>query len=148
MNNQIVFQESTSSTPYQAASAISQFMFGISSFSHTIPKHSIFSIQHVNKTRFSHSTSILDTGATDHMVHSLSKFTSVTSSINTYIHLPNGEKALATHIGTVQVTTSLLLTDVLCVPSFSFNLISISKLTNTPSCCVFFLSHFCFIQDL
>ena len=150
VNNQVVSQESagTSSTPHQAASAISHFMSGISSFSHTVPKHSIFSVQHVNKTRFSHSTWILDTGATDHMVHSLRKFTSITSSINTYIHLPNGEKVLATHIGTVQVTTSLLLTDVLCVPSFSFNLISISKLTNTPSCCVFFLSHFCFIQDL
>jgi hypothetical protein len=146
VNNQIVSQESTSSTPHQAASAISQFMSSILSFSRTIPKHSIFSVQHVNITRFSHSTWILDTSATDHMVHSLSKFTFVTSSINTYIHLPNGEKVLATHIGTIQVTTSLLLTDVLCVPSF--NLISISKLTNTPSCCVFFLSHFCFIQDL
>ena len=123
-------------------------MSSISSFSHTTPKHSIFSVQHVNRTRFSHTTWILDTGATDHMVHSLSKFTSITSSISTYVHLLNGEKVLATHIGTVQVTTSLLFTDVLCVPSLSFNLISISKLTNTPSCCVFFLSHFCFIQDL
>jgi hypothetical protein len=143
VHNQIVSQESTSSTSHQAASAISQFMSSISSFSRTIPKHSIFSVQHVNITRFSHSTWILDTSATDHMLHSLSKFTFVTSSINTYIHFPNGEKVLATHIGTIQVTTSLLLTDVLCVPSF--NLISISKLINIPSCCVFFLSHFCFI---
>ena len=114
INSQILSQESTSSsTPHQASSTISQFMSGISIFSHTIPSHSIFSVQNVNKTCFSHSTWILDTGATDHMVHSLCKFTSITSSINTYIHLPNGEKALATHIGTVQVTTSLLLTDVL-----------------------------------
>ena len=112
-----------------------------------MPKHSIFSIQTVNRTRFSH-TWILDTGVTDHMVHSLCKFTSITSSVSTYIHLPNGEKALATHIGTVQVSESLLLTDVLCVPSFSFNLISISKLTNSQSCRVFFLSHLCFILDL
>jgi hypothetical protein len=148
MSNQMVCQsqDASSSTPPQAASAISQFMPGNASTNfHTMPKHSIFSVQNVNRTRFSHNTWILDTGATDHMIHSLCKFSSVTSSISTYIHLPNGEKALATHIGIVQVTASLLLTDVLCVPSFSFNLISISKLTNSPSCCVFFLSHFCFI---
>jgi hypothetical protein len=151
MSNQITCQnqDASSSTPHQAASAISQFMAGNVLNSHTtLPKHSIFSVQTVNRTQFSHSSWILDTGATDHMVHSLSKFSSVISTINTYIHLPNGEKALATHIGTVQVTSSLFLTDVLCVPSFSFNLISISKLTNSPSRCVFFLSHFCFIQDL
>jgi hypothetical protein len=142
-------QDASSSTPHQAASAISQFMLGNTPrYLSTMPKHSIFSNQTVNKTRFSHNTWILDTSATDHMVHSLCKFTSITSSISTYIHLPNGEKALATHIGTVQISKSLLLTDVLCIPSFSFNLISISKLTNSPSCCVFFLSHLCFIQDL
>ena len=141
-------QEASASAPHQAASAMSQFMSGINFLSHTMPKHSIFSVQNVDRTCFSTNTWILDTGATDHMVHSLSKFTTITSAIHTYIHLPNGEKALATHVGSVQVTATLLLTDVLCVPSFSFNLISISKLTNLPSCCVFFLSHFCFIQDL
>ena len=35
-----------------------------------------------------------------------------------------------------------------CIPSFSFNLISISKLTQHPSCCCIFLSQYCFIQDL
>ena len=145
MSNQIVCQsqDASSSTPHQAASTISQFMSGNASTNfHTMSKHSIFSVQNVNRTRFSHNTWILDMGATNHMVHSLCKFSSITSSISTYIHLPNGEKALATHIEIVQVTASLLLTDVLCVPSFSFNLISISKLTNSPSCCVFFLSHF------
>uniref|UniRef100_A0A2N9I4I6 Integrase catalytic domain-containing protein n=1 Tax=Fagus sylvatica TaxID=28930 RepID=A0A2N9I4I6_FAGSY len=67
------------------------------------PSPSCFShISIHGRTQFSHSSWILDTGATDHMVHSLSKFSSVISTINTYIHLPNGEKALATHIGTVQ----------------------------------------------
>ena len=36
----------------------------------------------------------------------------------------------------------------LCIPSFSFNLISISKLTQSSSCCCIFLSKFCLIQDL
>uniref|UniRef100_A0A2N9HI29 Retrotransposon Copia-like N-terminal domain-containing protein n=1 Tax=Fagus sylvatica TaxID=28930 RepID=A0A2N9HI29_FAGSY len=67
------------------------------------PSPSCFShISIHGRTQFSHSSWILDTGATDHMVHSLSKFSFVISTINTYIHLPNGEKALATHIGTIQ----------------------------------------------
>uniref|UniRef100_A0A2N9HGP5 Reverse transcriptase Ty1/copia-type domain-containing protein n=1 Tax=Fagus sylvatica TaxID=28930 RepID=A0A2N9HGP5_FAGSY len=107
-------QEASASAPHQAASAMSQFMSGINFLSHTMPKHSIFSVQKVDRTCFSTNTWILDTGATDHMVHSLSKFTTITSAIHTYIHLPNGEKALATHVGTVQVTATLLLTDVLC----------------------------------
>ena len=32
--------------------------------------------------------------------------------------------------------------------SHPFHLISFPYLTNSPSCCVFFLSHFCFLQDL
>ena len=55
---------------------------------------------------------------------------------------------MVTHIGSVQVTASLFLTDVLCVPSFDFNMISVSKLTSTADCCIFFLSKHCFIQDL
>ena len=151
MPNQIVCQsqDASSSIPHQAASAISQFMLGNTlRYLLIMPKHSIFSVQTVNRTRFSHNTWILDMSATDHMVHSLCKFTSITSLVSTYIHLPNGEKALATHIGTLQVLESLLFTNVLCVPSFSFNLISIFKLTSSPSCYVFFLSHLCFIQDL
>lgn len=58
------------------------------------------------------------------------------------------KKAIVTHIGTIQVTSSLALENVLYVPSFTFNLITASKLTKTMSCCFVFLSTFCFIQDL
>lgn len=34
-----------------------------------------------------------------------------------------------------------------CVPTFTFNLISITKLTHNLSCCIIFLSNYCFIQD-
>ena len=36
----------------------------------------------------------------------------------------------------------------LCVPAFTFNLISVSQLTKILSCCFVFLSNLCFIQDL
>ena len=82
------------------------------------------------------------------MVHSLHFFKSITSSIQISVRLPNGDIVKVTHIGTVQVSASLLLENVLCIPSFSFNLISISKLTQNSSCCYIILSNFCFLQDL
>ena len=91
---------------------------------------------------------ILDSGATDHMVHFISFFKTITSIVQISVRLPNGDLARVTHIGTVQVSASLILENVLCIPSFSFNLVSISKLTQNPSCCCIFLSHYCFIQDL
>ena len=91
---------------------------------------------------------ILDSGATNHMVHSIHFFTSITSSIQNSIRLPNGDMVKVTHIGTVKVSATLTLEHVLCIPSFSFNLISISKLTQNPSCCCIFLSHHYFLQDL
>ena len=82
------------------------------------------------------------------MVHSILVFSSITCVSNSFVHLPNGEKALVTHIRTVHLTESSILTDVLCVPSFTFNLISVSQLNKSQSYCLVFLGSFCFIQDL
>ena len=82
------------------------------------------------------------------MIHSLAFFTSITFVVQISVRLPNGDMAKVTHIGTVQLSSTLVLDNVLCIPSFSFNLISISKLTQHPSCCCIFLSQYCFIQDL
>ena len=60
------------------------------------------------------------------MVHSITKFTTITSIVQTCVYLTNGEEALVTHVGIVQVSSTLNLIDVLCVPSFSFNLIPVS----------------------
>ena len=62
------------------------------------------------------------------MVHSLHFFKSITS-VQIFVRLPNGDMVKVTHVGSVQVSASLLLENVLCIPSFSFNLIFISKLT-------------------
>ena len=67
---------------------------------------------------------------------------------NISVNLPNGQSVMVTHIGSIQITPTLLLTDVLCVPSFDFNLIFVSKLTSSLHCCIFFLSTYCFVQDL
>ena len=53
-----------------------------------------------------------------------------------------------THIGTIVLSSSLTLNNVLCVPSFTFNLLYVSTITNTQPCCLVFLSTFYFVQDL
>ena len=111
-------------------------------------QHFVFAVNPVHKTAFNGETWVLDTGATDHIIHFVTLFTKITSSISTFVQLPNGEKVTVTHIGTIQITSTLILENVLCVPFFSFNLISVSKLTKCLSCCLVFLSKFCFIQDL
>ena len=82
------------------------------------------------------------------MVHSVAQLTTIISVVHTCVYLPNGEQALVTHVGTMQVSSTLTLTDVLCVHSFTFNLISISKLTKNICCCLIFLCDCCFIQDV
>ena len=67
--------------------------------------HSIFSIQVIDRHYFKSNSWILDTGATDHMVHSVSQLTTITYVVHSCVYLPNGEKVVVTHIGTVLVIT-------------------------------------------
>ena len=77
-------------------------------------------------------------------IHLLIDFTAV----NCVVALPNGETALLTHIGSICLSENLVLTNVLCVSSFSFNLLSVNQLTKKIHCCLIFLSTFYFNQDL
>ena len=54
-------------------------------------EHSIFSAKSVDRNAFNSSNWVIDTGATDHMVHSLSCFNIVVATLNTFVNLPNGE---------------------------------------------------------
>ena len=47
---------------------------------------------------------IIDTGATDHMICSISFFTSITSVVSKSVRLPNGQFASVTHIGTIKIS--------------------------------------------
>jgi predicted aspartyl protease len=100
------------------------------------------------KPNFSSNQWVIDTGATYHMVITTKFYTNMHHVDNISVNLPNGQSVMVTHIGSIQITPTLLLTNVLCVPSFDFNLISVSKLTSSLHCCIFFLSTYCFIHDL
>ena len=122
-------------------------MSGINSLLHFTPslKHSIFSAKVVDREVFCATDWVIDTGATDHMVHSITCFTTITATLNTFVNLPNGEVASITHVGIVKISEHLILHNVLCVPSFSFNLISVSQLVKSTACCLIFFGNLCFI---
>ncbi|XP_041995943.1 uncharacterized protein LOC121746088 [Salvia splendens] len=92
-------------------------------------------------------TWILDTGATNHVCYDQSLFTSAAPISNVSVNLPNGNTAPVTHLGTIQLTPLITLTSVLHVPSFSFNLISVSALTQTSTCTVIFTDSAFQIQE-
>ncbi|KAL4603726.1 hypothetical protein ACB092_10G144400 [Castanea dentata] len=110
--------------------------------------HCVFAAQVVNRKAYGSNTWVLDTSATNHLVCFVDLLTSITTIRQSLIQLPNGESAQVTHIGTVVLSSSFILKNVFCVPSFSFNLLSVSSLTQSqPYCCVF-LSAYCFVQNL
>ncbi|XP_052203924.1 uncharacterized protein LOC127809205 isoform X1 [Diospyros lotus] len=104
--------------------------------------HSIFSavnsttFHNLLRTKFVASPWIIDTGATDHIICSLTLFDSYVPLQNAFVHLPNGMKVQVTHIGTVILNSHIVLHNVLLVPTFTFNLLSASKLTSTKKDCL------------
>lgn len=101
---------------------------------------------HKNTTKDLLSTPwIIDTDASDYIVCNTFLYNVVDCKISHFVILPNGEKVLATHIGSVRLTGKLILSNVLCVPSFSFNLVSTQKLSHDLHCCLTFLLNICFM---
>ena len=86
---------------------------------------------------------LVDSGATNHVCHNLSAFTTWTKIKPILISLPNGQTVYATYSSLVHFSAKFYLSDVLYVPHFQLNLISVSKLTHQLKCT---LTH-CIIQD-
>ncbi|XP_025983417.1 uncharacterized protein LOC114385294 [Glycine soja] len=114
----------------------------ISSCSNNDATGIILSCEKANSTSW-----ILDSGATDHVSSSLTNFHSYHQINPITVKLPNGHLVYATHLGTVQLSTFITLIDVLYVPSFTFNLISISKLVFSTNCKLIYSSNICILQD-
>jgi len=93
---------------------------------------------------------VIDTGATNHMIYSMKSLlqSSPALSHSNQVFLPNGQTTEVTHIGSVSLFNNCVLHNVLLVPHFEYNLLSISKLTKELHCCVSFYPSFCLFQDL
>ena len=90
---------------------------------------------------------ILDSGASDHICFSLAHFVNYKRIKPIQIKMPNGSSVFAQFSGTVEFSPHFYLINVLFVPSFSFNLISVSKLISTLHCSLIFSLTHCVIQD-
>ncbi|KMT09341.1 hypothetical protein BVRB_6g134350 [Beta vulgaris subsp. vulgaris] len=91
---------------------------------------------------------IIDTGASDHMTPYVSNLSHPTAALSSsQINLPTGATAAVSHIGVVYLETGLVLNDVLCVPHFKHNLLSVQKLITDNNCQVNFFPTYCVIVD-
>ncbi|XP_019442311.1 PREDICTED: uncharacterized protein LOC109347033 [Lupinus angustifolius] len=90
---------------------------------------------------------ILDTGATDH-VNNLLNFTYHKSIKPIHVKLPNNLTIIAKKSGTVILSKSLTLHNVLYMPDFKYNLISHHKLACSLMCKLVFDKSSCLIQDM
>ena len=96
-----------------------------------------------------HNSWILDTGASNHMVGDKSILDNV-KCISSYpnVRIANGSSLPVTHVGNAYLTPNINLKNVICVPGFKFNLLSIAKATKELNCSATFLPDSCFFQDL
>lgn len=93
---------------------------------------------------------VIDSGATAHMLGDkslLQSYSEYSGSIKN-IKIPNGDLLPITHQGTVEISKSLTLRNVLYAPKLEFNLISVSQLTRESDCFATFYRDRCMLQDL
>lgn len=113
-------------------------------FSGTIT-HSVSQIHNVS-TDHSQFKWIIDTGATNHITPHLHLLQDVHSCTAT-LQFPNGATAAISHVGKLCLTDNIILSNVLRVPSFAYNFLSISKLLQDTTWQVTFVANKWYIQD-
>jgi hypothetical protein len=96
-----------------------------------------------------HNRWILDSGATHHTTSSptLLKHVDKNQSLAP-VSLPSRDVAKITVTGSIQFNNSFQLNNVLCVPSFKVDLMSIGKTIDDLHCSVTFFPSWCILQDL
>lgn len=89
---------------------------------------------------------IVDTRATNHMIgdhqHLLDEGLIENAG---HVQLPTGDSAKVSHVGNYHLGGGDVLINLLCVPAFKFNLMSVPKDLN---CCATFFLNCCVLQDL
>ena len=92
---------------------------------------------------------VLDSGASHHMTFNRNVFSQLYKlPAAIYITIPNGKEETVTEGGIVNLGNGLVLQNVLYVPSFTCNLISVHQLANDKNCIIIYGAHYCLIQDL
>ncbi|KAF7819698.1 uncharacterized protein G2W53_025153 [Senna tora] len=92
---------------------------------------------------------IIDSGASSHISGSLQLFSSLRDVNNkNTVSLPDGTVKKVKYMGEVQLTAKIILKDVLYVPDFHYNLISVHRLAEGGQIQFVFTDSACFVQDL
>ena len=90
---------------------------------------------------------IVDSGASDHVTYDLSLLHNVKKmSFTCNITMPNGKRAPITHSGSMFLRDKIEIHNVLYIPSFQYNLLSVSKLARQLSANVIFTPTSCVLQ--
>ncbi|GKC84502.1 hypothetical protein Tco_1140219 [Tanacetum coccineum] len=91
---------------------------------------------------------VVDSGATDHVCYSLTLMHNVQICTQPIlVTLPNGQQTHVTKTGPVHINSAITLHDVLYIPSFSYNLLSVSKLGSHIPLSILFTPFSCYFQD-
>lgn len=90
---------------------------------------------------------IIDSGTTHHVAHDRNLFIELTDSVSTSVTLPTGLGIKIARTGSIRLHDSLILRNVLYLPDFRLNLMSVSQLTKDLGYRVIFDLAVCFIQD-
>nr|TKR89916.1 hypothetical protein D5086_0000238510 [Populus alba] len=91
---------------------------------------------------------IIDSGATDHITSSSELLNENKDCSLPPVLLPSGDKADIIAKGSLPLNSVYYLHDVLSVPTFKVDLMSVSRLTRSLNCSVTFLPYWCILQDL
>lgn len=102
-----------------------------------------------NSGTYIYGSWIVDTGATHHMTSHRNWLNDLrlNNTPNHAVQLPNGHKSIASHIGSCQLNNGTVLSEVLLIPDFQYNLISVSKLTRDLGCVAVFYHDYIVFQD-
>ena len=102
----------------------------------------------VSRTTISPKTWVIDSGATHHVAHDRDLFLTIDTTIVSCVNLPTGHTVKISGVGSIRINAHIVLQNVLFIPEFRLNLLSISSLTSDLGFRVIFDPCSCEIQDL
>lgn len=102
---------------------------------------------HLGITYSKTQTWILHSGATDHVTNYFSFYITYHFLKPLIVNPPNGIIVSAKYCGCIKNFENLWLYNILSIPEFTFNIISIPHLVSTLNCKITFYQSYCQIQD-
>lgn len=100
----------------------------------------------INNLSNNNKSWIIDSGATRHICSYSEAFIELNCLSNSFVTLPNNKQITVNYYGNIKLTENITLQDVLFVPEFQFNLISVSALLINNDINITFSYNGCIIQ--